>query len=314
MVEMYIALLAASAPALKPFFRRFLIEPIGTAINSSQRRQNDNYGERYGATASKGKTWSNKASTNRGSAALNDPERIGVAYGGSDMTKSREESFVREVDDDYLETKHFELRQSRDGKIVPMQVWKKSSTPAPTAPLPSIPRSRQNVSEDRQGHVRNFSQPHSYGSTDTTAVPSRGPSQQQRRTSMGSVKAGRMAAQHHIASAQGSFRADAPASQGPTSSNSKQSRVPRRGPPSSDTDSELEYCGTENPPWNDIRSASKSRSGSDETLRLPRMGSREHFGVAQRDYAKPQDTATQQDFDVDPERGTRWGHDIGHGR
>jgi hypothetical protein len=34
----------------------------------------------------------------------------------------------------------------------------------------------------------------------------------------------------------------------------------------------------EKPPWNDLRSESHSRSTSEETLRLPRMGSRDDFG------------------------------------
>ena len=85
--------------------------------------------------------------------AFPDLERVGVAYGGSDNTKSREEIFVREVDDDDLKTRHFELRHSREGKIVPMRIWKKTMTPEINKPLPPltpcVPR--------RPKHVRNFS-------------------------------------------------------------------------------------------------------------------------------------------------------------
>ena len=277
---MYIALLAASAPALKPFFRRFLVEPIGSAVDSSKKKRGGKYGDGYNQA---------KSSSVRESALVNDPERIGVAYGGSDMVKSREESFVREVDDDDLDTRHFELRHSRDGKIVPMQVWKKTSIPNTTNPMPTMPRTYDNPqNQGGEGHVRNFSQPHSYNSSDTTAATYR---QVQRRMSQGSVKAGRLAAQRNLSQTRDDTRRAAAAPARPQLPNPDEGRGSRLDTPS-DSDSELEYYGSEKPPWNDIRSPSRSRSTSEDTLHLPRMGSR----------------------DFDPERGTRWGGAIGHGR
>ena len=104
-----------------------------------------------------------------------DPERIGIAYGGSGIidTKSREEIFVRDVDDDAAETRRFELRQSGDGRrMIPMPVrrGKKgfSSSTRETEPVPSL----------QQQHTRNFSQPHSKTSSgdDTRVLLARTPS------------------------------------------------------------------------------------------------------------------------------------------
>ena len=278
---MYLALLAASAPALKPFFRRFLVEPIGSVVDSSKRKRSHKHGD-YGQPPTKSRGWSIKSVSVRDSAAMNDPERIGVAYGGSDLSKSREESFVREIDDGDLETRRFELRHSREGKIVPMQVWKKTSTPHTSDPMPNLP------SNQDQGHVRNFSQPHSYTSSDSTAVNSR---HMQRRTSQGSVKAGRLAAKQHIGHVRDDSKTAVPGPKRPVYPTAHEGRGSRLDTPS-DSDSEGDYYGAEKPAWREKRNQSRSRSTSDETLHLPRMGSR----------------------DFDPERGTRWGGNIGHGR
>ena len=145
-------MLAASGPALKPFFRRFLVEPITSAVDSSKRNKSA-AGNTYGYGGSDRKGWSLKSSTNRGSAMLiDDPENIGVAYGGTEVVKSREESFVKEVCDEDAETRKFELRYSREGRIVPMQVWRSKKSE-------DRERSSGVVRMDSNGHVRNFSQP-----------------------------------------------------------------------------------------------------------------------------------------------------------
>ena len=169
-VELYVALLAASAPALKPFLRRFFIEPM-TSVVDSGRKRGGSYGDHYG----------DRVEMKNGHARKDfeaDPERIGIAYGGPEITKSREEIFVRDVDDGELETRHYELRQSRDGKkMVPMQIWKKARNSASTRetnnwPVPPIDATHQQYKQHQntgQGHMRNFSQPHSYKSSgDTT--------------------------------------------------------------------------------------------------------------------------------------------------
>jgi hypothetical protein len=159
LVELYVALLAASAPALKPFVRRYLVDPMTSGSNRSGHRRN--YAGRYARDVEMDSKGYAKE------VFEDDPERIGVAYGGSDTMKSREESFIREVDDGDLETKHYELRKSSGSKkTMPTQVWKKSRTSTRDGDYPVTP----NDMIDAQQHVRNFSSPHYHKSSgDTTS-------------------------------------------------------------------------------------------------------------------------------------------------
>ena len=200
LVELYVGIFAASAPSLKPFFRRFLVEPVASKLDSSSKRRQGRSKHGYAEYEPDRKGWSLKSSSNRGSAmVMPDPERIGVAYGGSDATdpsKSREESFVREVDDNGLETRHFELRTSRDGKIIPMQVWKNkmSSSTYSAEPLPHMSKYDQRRSPDQQpgqSHVRNFSQPHSHTTSGDTSTPIIKQPSRRKGNGQGSVSAGR---------------------------------------------------------------------------------------------------------------------------
>ena len=170
-VELYLALLAASAPALKPFLRRFLVEPM----TSSGGRKTPGYGNQYGDRMEMKNAYAFDKDVET------DTSGIGVAYGSPDLRKSREDSFEREVDDAEQETRHFELRQSRDGKkMIPMQVRKKKrgsfstseNVSWPVPPIDATHKQYEQHQRQRQGHVRNFSQPHSYNSSGDTAVGS----------------------------------------------------------------------------------------------------------------------------------------------
>lgn len=96
-VELYLAIIAASAPALKPFFRRFLVEPI-----ASRRAASSGYARGRKTSSSKGQhqLWSNATSTGNGS---EDVEKIGMALGGDG-------------------TKRYELRTLESGKVEPVQI------------------------------------------------------------------------------------------------------------------------------------------------------------------------------------------------
>ena len=188
-VELYVALLAASAPALKPFFRRFFIEPMTSAVDSDGCRKGTGYGSRYADRVEMRDGYAIRKDSEA------DPERIGIAYGGPEHTNSREEVFVRDIDDDELETRHYELRHSRDGrKMVPTQIWKKVRNSASTKengswPVPPIDASYKQymAQQDSQRHVRNFSQPHSYKSSgDTTTGLLPHPSQRSQRATQAS--------------------------------------------------------------------------------------------------------------------------------
>ena len=118
-VELNVAILAASAPALKPFFRRFLIDPIA----SSSRRAGYVYDSRRRSSAGQARpghrfNWSNNTSTVRNSNGPVDVEKIGIAL---TAPLSKAEMIEEEIDDG-VSTRRYQLRTSRDGKLVPVQV------------------------------------------------------------------------------------------------------------------------------------------------------------------------------------------------
>lgn len=121
-VELNVAILAASAPALKPFFRRFLIDPI---VSSGKQYS---LGSRQRSSSSRPRGvrhfgWSNNSSRARDSNIPVDMEKVGVAIG---EPRSKANVIAEEIDDDTL-TRRYELRTSRDGKIVPVQVHEQAS-------------------------------------------------------------------------------------------------------------------------------------------------------------------------------------------
>ncbi|RMZ86172.1 hypothetical protein DV737_g98, partial [Chaetothyriales sp. CBS 132003] len=132
-LEMYIAIIATSLPALKPFFRR---NPV--AVRSSTIVPGDSstwlaVGSSTPSIYRPGRKFNNsdrsvalnsKRLSLRESALIDEPEDIGLAYGGPDSFAIPEERFDQEIIDQGMGTRHFELRHSRAGKMVPMQVWK----------------------------------------------------------------------------------------------------------------------------------------------------------------------------------------------
>jgi hypothetical protein len=115
-VELYVAILAASAPALKPFFQRFLIDPITSAGRSNTQKNNAHWAYRHSKSKTKHLSPSKMASKT-------DPDRAGSIRGDSESNILREESFEGELDDSDPEVAHFELRQSCDGvKMLPIQL------------------------------------------------------------------------------------------------------------------------------------------------------------------------------------------------
>ncbi|KIW47200.1 uncharacterized protein PV06_02794 [Exophiala oligosperma] len=235
-IELYLALFAASAPGLKPFFRRFFMDSINSIARNSRKRM-DYYGR-----SNKG-TW---ASETKGQISVDvavDVERIGVAYGGGGEeevdTPARERGFLHDIE--HEDTKHFELRASRDGKkMIPMQVYKRSegggggggsgsntpmnpfvsdrdrslssNSPGPNVnwPMESFGRGENNYNNSRTalpnpGMSRTAEgyrspPPHHVGLV--VHPPSSGDEEQDRRMARGgSVKAARMRAQQQAAAA-----------------------------------------------------------------------------------------------------------------
>ena len=116
-VELHVAIWAASAPALKPFFRRFLIDPI----ISSHRHASYAYGSHrrnsFGKPKGSRRLWSNNTSTARDSIPV-DVEKIGIALS---KPQSKAEMIEEEINGS-TSTRHYQIRTSRDGKLAPMQV------------------------------------------------------------------------------------------------------------------------------------------------------------------------------------------------
>ena len=99
LIELYISIMAASAPALKPFFRRYLVDPIASRKGGSSTYARNGKAQSNGAQR---KLWSNTSST----MPMNDNsdiEKIGMAVGGDG-------------------TRKYELRTLPSGKVEPVQV------------------------------------------------------------------------------------------------------------------------------------------------------------------------------------------------
>lgn len=125
-LELNVAILAASAPALKPFFRRFLINPIASSGKQAAYAFDSRRRSSLGKIRSvKRFTWSNNTSTMRDSnMPINvDVEKIGIALTAS---QSKAEMIEEEIDDD-ASMRRYHLRTSREGKLIPVQIHEQRS-------------------------------------------------------------------------------------------------------------------------------------------------------------------------------------------
>ncbi|KIV85503.1 hypothetical protein PV11_01194 [Exophiala sideris] len=296
LLELYLALFAASAPGLKPFFRRFFVDSIGSLAKNSRRR----LGGSSGAEGDQKETWVSETQTSKGHISVSmsvDVERIGMAYGGDDHN-AREMGFLRDIEQD--KTRHFELRASRDGKkIIPMQVFKQpdgsttqsvtanpftdreqitsTATPRtenwPMPPLSSHPPVRPRRSNEylpslvpqHPLHVGlHFDK--SKQADDNTRPPTRG----------GSVRAARLRAQEQQNSPSPSRGSGL--NPRPFEDHHDGLGAGSKLESPSDTEDEVSMYEDDIAPYNRIVTSSSAQtrelSSSDETLHLPRMGSR----------------------------------------
>ncbi|OQU95387.1 hypothetical protein CLAIMM_01604 [Cladophialophora immunda] len=137
-LELYLALFAASAPSLKPFFRHFFVESINSFARGSRRRAeygNNNSSQRAGAEPMSGKGSGGGTGTfatggTKGDVSVDLSADIERGRGGhweepaDERMESRQSWFL--ADNDETGTKHFELRASQDGKkMIPMRVYKR---------------------------------------------------------------------------------------------------------------------------------------------------------------------------------------------
>jgi len=291
MVELYVSILAASAPALKPFFRRFFIEPVGTFGRYSQRK----YGNSSRSTSRTHGHWNGKNMMGSGGSRivsggmLTDPPRMGMPHAEPEIISDGKDIFAQDVENGNRETRHFELRASQDGKMIPMQVWKRVddgeseklpqdvfASPTPTRkdgtrittwPLPPPPAHQRGTSDGLIVWGSSHAHTQTYPRRAESASPSSSGSPQT-RTSFARLQSSIYS--RHPRGLSG-LRLNPPRYEDSYDGLGSRSRL------ESLSGSDDEISNGEKPPWNDIKSSSSHRTPSDseETLRLPRMGSRD---------------------------------------
>lgn len=102
MVELYVSIIAASAPALQPFSRRFLLDPTSSRRGGSYSYAHDQDSELGGEREAERKLWSNTSNTMPFD-EIGDIEKMDIAFGGDG-------------------TRKYELRTLPSGKMKPVQV------------------------------------------------------------------------------------------------------------------------------------------------------------------------------------------------
>lgn len=290
-VELYVAIWAASAPALKPFFQKFFVE----SIESITKNKGDAvwYPSHGGL---KGKTMSEDSSNLHESVVMGN---IGVAHCGTDE-ELRQRGFLKDIGNQ--ETRNFQMRKSADGKMIPMQVYKAMQSETPAA-LPSAGVSQVHNSTGSYQWTEDWPMPPSRAGTHTSwrEIQSRGSQQTIHvglqldhpmepfnipRSSQGSVATGKRKVQQNMYNSY-----EYGSGLNPRSFEDMHDGIGSgsRLESPSDSDQESLYVD-EKPPWNTIRTSSSlvktERSDSDETLHLPRMGSRD-FDPEKRSNVRP---------------------------
>ncbi|OAP60014.1 hypothetical protein AYL99_05016 [Fonsecaea erecta] len=184
-LELYLALLAASAPSLKPFFRHFFVESISSFARGSRRRGEYGNGNSQRAGAGKvsaGGTGTYPTDASKGGVSVDlsaDVERGGgkgqweVSHDSNNNNDNNERMESRQswflADNEDTDTKHFELRASQDGKrMIPMRVYKRSDYHNYSVPEGS------SSADDPFADTEDRSQQHYMkSSSSTTALPQR---------------------------------------------------------------------------------------------------------------------------------------------
>lgn len=165
LVELYVAVFAASAPALKPFFRKFFIEPIATIASNSKNRSNaQGYGpgsRRNGYNKWRNEkgfrgdiehlgpvTWSQDTSTIRNSMTVGhgvDVEKIGVA-----VTRDQ----VISEDEEEMEMEEYQYRQTHRRRLS-----RDAGTQTSFHAIPSASQPRAQTSPDHESNAGVSPQP-----------------------------------------------------------------------------------------------------------------------------------------------------------
>ncbi|KAL2428899.1 hypothetical protein ABEF95_004937 [Exophiala dermatitidis] len=304
-VELYVALFAASAPALKPFFRWFFVDSIGGSIIGRMASRQWWASRRSGTgtetrDASRSGAWPSYASKDTGTVDLQrDPDPDSAIYyyghssrGGKGPASPQKSSFLYDME--RHETRHFELRTSRDGKTkIPMQVYKGEQSMGSSAADVSMPsilvlgeneyetqfsfqhRHHQSVLDDDANWPLSASpSPMDFGSRDQSTVAGVGQQPGRKATPLGAAQPQQrtmLKPQWHRTQRLLPLGHDLRSS-AEDNDNSMHGGSRLESPSVSDVDVDS-VIYFEKPPLNTIRSSSTSSSSDDvSTLHLPRMG------------------------------------------
>lgn len=123
-LELYMALIAASAPSLKPFFQRFFVESINSIGRSSRRRREYGAGGGTGPRSVKGTNTTTTTDAHTSVTFSKDVERGSRPWVESnERSVSQQSWFLRDGAD--AGTRHLELRTTEDGRrMIPMRVYR----------------------------------------------------------------------------------------------------------------------------------------------------------------------------------------------
>ena len=283
-VELYVAIWAACAPALKPFFQKYFVQSIGSIARG---KDDGVWFPSHGGL--RGKVLSVDSTNLHDSVVMGNIANIGVAHSGTDE-ELRQRGFLKDIGNQ--ETRNFQMRKSADGKMVPMQIYKATQNEPPVA-MPSNELTRPHNSASSYQWTEDWPMPPSKTASPTSRPESKARGSQQTihvglqldpgmepfnipRSSQTSVAMGkRKIGQNSTYSYECGSRLNPRSFEDMHDGLASGSRL--ESP--SDSDEGSVYPADEKPPWNTIRTASSivksERSTSDETLHLPRMGSRD---------------------------------------
>lgn len=290
-VELYVAIWAACAPALKPFFHKYFVGSIeGITKNKGDAVWYPSHG------GLRGKALSEDSSNLHDSVVMGN---IGIAHSGTDE-ELRQRGFLKDIGNQ--ETRNFQMRKSADGKMIPMQVYRAAQNEPPEA-LPSSEPTRAHNSTSSYQWTENWPMPPSKAGTPVSRPESKSRGSQQTihvglqldpamepfnipRSSQGSVVMGKQKMPQYK-----THSYEYGSGLNPRSFEDMHDGLGSGSRLESPSDSdEGSVYADEQPPWNTIRTSSSivktERSTSDETLHLPRMGSRD-FDPEKRSAVRP---------------------------
>ena len=160
-LELYLALFAASAPSLKPFFRHFFVDPLSSFARSSTKKDPED-GNTASQNSGKGTGIKSAESTERGVSLMEitdqhkDIERNQLR-GRHDLERAASQQSWYLGDQAEAGTKHFQLHNNQSGRgMRPMRVYGKPEANDYSSPLPGTAGSQDPFADPNRGGARSY--------------------------------------------------------------------------------------------------------------------------------------------------------------